>query len=303
MAPKEEVRLWLETAAKFIAASIAAIAVVSATVIGANYESKLSSISLLSQRENAESGIRSAMFQSLVQPLTVMSPDKKLDPARYRVLVELLTLNFHDQFEVKPLLYDSDQVLSGVGDDAGRRSIRSVARRIIDRQITSLSGTAQLAQGKPAKVEEFFFESVHRPEEVAERCASGDGENHVKIGGSACSRSPDGKYHIELSLAAPVFETTTVEAAVTICVGTAKCGKGDENYLRGYSFRLTHFDFPLTDNSQIDPNHRFAISLYSYKRQEGPIIVKMIWFPHGFITARERPMNYVLLREALDVEK
>jgi len=299
----EEIRLWLETGAKFIAASIAAIAVVAATVIGASYEKKLSSINLLSQRENAESGVRSAMFGSLVRPLIEVSPNQKLDPSRYRVIVELLTLNFHDQFEVKPLLYDADQVLAGIDDVAGRRSLRSVSRRIIDRQITSLSGTAQIAHGKPAKVEEPWFNSIRGADDIAERCSPGNSQSPVMIGGSFCSQSPDGKYHLEIRLDDADFQETTATASITICRATPQCGVGDANYVLGYNFRLTHFDFPLTDNSQIDPQHRFAISLYSYKVEGGPIIVKLVWFPLGFITARERPMNYVLLREALDIDE
>ena len=91
-----EKRAWVETGIKFIATFIAAGAVIAGTIVGARYESKLSSVNLLSDRENAESNIRASMFQSLVQPLIGLSPDQRIDADRYRVLVELLTLNLHD---------------------------------------------------------------------------------------------------------------------------------------------------------------------------------------------------------------
>lgn len=296
-----EIRAWLESSAKFIASFVAAGAVVSATFIGARYESKLSSVNLMSERENAESSIRSAMFQSLVQPLTSLSPDQQLNPDRYRVLVELLTLNFHDQFEVKPLLDDVDRILGK--NKEGRKSLRSVARRIIDRQIASLSGTSQIVWGKPAKVEAFFFNSTGDGSSETRSCQSGASDSPIVLGSTACSVSPDGKYHLEIGVFDPDPKNTTVKVGITICRKAAQCSVGGEDWLRSFSFRLTHFDFPLTDNAPIDPDHRFAISLYSYREEGAPIIMKLVWFPLGFITARERPMNYQVLRKALGIDE
>lgn len=300
MLPGAEIRAWLESLAKFIAASIAAIAVVAATLIGASYESKLASVTLLSQREDAESRIRSSMFQSLVQPVIGLSPEKKLDPERYRVLVELLTLNFHDQFEVKPLLSDVDRILAEEADELGRDSLQSIARRVIDRQITSLSSTSQLAQGKPATVRKFFFKSVPSDDVIEELCQEGTAIKYAALTGAVCSVSPDGKYYLQIHVSSPNFKTNTVRVGITVCKNPPPCIDSDD-IVNAFGFDLTHFDFPLTDNSQIDPKHRFAISLYSLKNEESPIIIKLVWFPVGFITARERPMNYLTLRRALGV--
>ena len=305
----ERFRLWLESSAKFVASIVAAIAVVSAAIIGARYESKLTTVSLLSQREDAESRIRSSMFQTLVEPVTRLSPGTEVDPNRYLVLVNLLTLNFHDQFEVKPLLADADRILANEKNSSGRRALRSVARRVIDRQITSLSSTSETAYGVPIKSEIFFFEPEASDDQFAPApCQPGTDENPAVLTGNVCSASPDDKYHVELLLDSPDFDDTTIRAAVTICRAKPPCLE-ETDRVRSFRFTLTHFDFPLTDNTQIDSDHRFSVSLYSMRTRDDPtrtdtepIIVKLTWFPAGFVSSSERPINYLTLRKTLGVD-
>jgi hypothetical protein len=317
-----EIRAWIESSAKLIAALVAAGAVLAGSIIAANYESKLTSVNLLSQREDSESRIRSSMFQTLVEPITRLSKGDRLDPTRYRVLVEVLTLNFHDQVEVKPLLSDVDRILSEENDQLGRRSIRSIARRVIDRQIASLSGTSHAVHGKPAKADTFYFQpvisdatstesdatstesdatSTESDATSASHCQGTSLEQAASTpGGIVCSESPDKKYHLEIILGAPEIDDFKAPIYITICKRKPPCGR-EQDIIRKFDFTLTHFDFPLTDNSQIDPELRFAISLYSMEVEQ-PIVIKVIWFPKGFVTARERPMNYLTLRKILDVE-
>ena len=82
---------------------IAAGAIVAAAIIANNFQSKMSTISLLSNRELAESQLRGEMFANLISPI-IGSRDEnnKYDPRREQLLVELLALNFHEHFESKP---------------------------------------------------------------------------------------------------------------------------------------------------------------------------------------------------------
>ena len=78
---------------------IAAGAIVAAAIIANNFQSKMSTISLLSNRELAESQLRGEMFANLISPI-IGSRDEnnKYDPRREQLLVELLALNFHEHF-------------------------------------------------------------------------------------------------------------------------------------------------------------------------------------------------------------
>ena len=73
------------------------IAIVIGTLLVANYESKMSAITLINQREQAESELRSNMFSHLISPVAGPYQDsEEVDSHRECVLVKLLALNFHE---------------------------------------------------------------------------------------------------------------------------------------------------------------------------------------------------------------
>lgn len=102
-------------------------------------------LSLQNQREASETGIRSAMFRELVGPL--LSGDEKKNVTsqqaaeRLALHAELLTLNFHEHFELGPALRYVDGLKSQT-DDA-RNRLRSAARRVISRQLAPLMATPE----------------------------------------------------------------------------------------------------------------------------------------------------------------
>ena len=128
-----------------LAKIVGAGAIVFATIIAHNYETKQSAFTLLSQREQAESQLRTSMFSDLIDPITGSHSRDKISVERERLLVELLLLNFHEHFEFKPLLWDVDQRLlkntEGMSRDnviKQRKSLRSIAHRVVSRQIALL---------------------------------------------------------------------------------------------------------------------------------------------------------------------
>lgn len=114
-----------------------------------HFQSQNAAIAVLNQREQSESSLRATMFRELVNPVIERQPGgDEIQPARYALLAELLLLNFHEHFEFKSLLFDADRRPQDAAGKAGaasasriaaaRRSLRSVARRVIDRQIAVL---------------------------------------------------------------------------------------------------------------------------------------------------------------------
>jgi hypothetical protein len=102
-------------------------------------------LSLQNQREQSETGIRSAMFRELVGPLLSgeVEKDETSQQAAERLALhaELLTLNFHEHFELGPALRYVDS-LDSLTDDA-RNRLRSAARRVISRQLAPLMATPE----------------------------------------------------------------------------------------------------------------------------------------------------------------
>jgi len=132
---------------------IAALAVVGAAFVANEYQSSMTSVSLLAKREEAESAMRAKMFSDLIGPIT--GPDKnqkEIPVSREQLMVELLALNFHEHFELKPLMLRVDERLkteeyfkpnkktvTEKERNEARDSLKSIARRVIQRQIALLT--------------------------------------------------------------------------------------------------------------------------------------------------------------------
>lgn len=134
----------LDVAAKLIGAG----AVVAATIIANRYQSSMTVTNLLVQREQADTNLRAAMFHDLIDPI-VGSGNNKGDVSvdRELLLAELLALNFHEHFELKPLMMhvddrlaheESEEMDHAQREDA-RKSLRFAARRVIQRQLATLT--------------------------------------------------------------------------------------------------------------------------------------------------------------------
>jgi hypothetical protein len=147
MNEKEESASCKDFIMKFLPAIIAAIVTVLgggiAALIANTYQSKMSATTLISQREQAESQLRATMFKDLIGPIIGTNDPGKINIERERLLVELLALNFGEHFEFKPLLVQIDerlakQIKNKKQPAEARESLRSVARRVSQRQIALL---------------------------------------------------------------------------------------------------------------------------------------------------------------------
>jgi len=146
------------------------LAIVSGALLVHSYESKLSAVTLISEREQAQSQLRASMFSNLITPISGPSKEKEIESHRERVLVELLALNFHEDFEFKPLMLHVDKRLSKrcnpnhdceeiITEEQAkqakedRTSLRSIARRITSKQIKTL-----IKEKLPYPIETLNFE-------------------------------------------------------------------------------------------------------------------------------------------------
>src|SRR2546422_6726498 len=138
---KARILEWLEVLAKLLGAS----AVLVVDLFANSLQSKLTGVSIQSQREQAESQPRASMFNSLISPIAgPQTGDKPMPVDREVILTELLALNFNENFEMKPLMEDAIKRLSAEkpkskeGEDP-REALWSIARRIAERQKASIS--------------------------------------------------------------------------------------------------------------------------------------------------------------------
>jgi hypothetical protein len=95
---------WVDVSGKIRGA--AALAVV--TFLGYAYQSKISMTALINQREQSETQLRASMLHDLIEPVVRREQDNQQHSSdemrraaqRDRLLAELVTLNFHDHFEL-----------------------------------------------------------------------------------------------------------------------------------------------------------------------------------------------------------
>src|SRR6185295_6884306 len=92
---------WLEVIAKLVGAS----AVLMVALFANSLQSRLTGVSIQSQREQAESQLRASMFNSLIVPFAgSQTGDKPMPADREEVITELLALNSNENLEMKPLM-------------------------------------------------------------------------------------------------------------------------------------------------------------------------------------------------------
>ncbi len=246
-------------------------------------EKRMAGTTLLSQRELAESELRATMFGDLITPI-LGAKEAPRDPEREALLVELLALNFHEHIEIKPLLEQAyEDAASGDTAKATRiqKALRSVARRVKERQIALLFAEAHAAHVPIETWDVFLSDSIDRSiDPVNRRIQAGFGNSElIRL------NSPDGGHTVIFYGDEPSWDDDHINIHLWV-EGTSHEAHAD--------FTLSSFDFPLTDNLRLDDGNRISCidaNGSGELREKKTFRLSVIWFPKGFSTAQERPLN------------
>jgi hypothetical protein len=255
---KRDVQFWLDVLMKL---TVPLGAIVAAWLAN-HFEQNRANLQLINQREQAESSLRATMFGQLITPIAGPGESgAETDPVRYAVLAQLLTLNFHEHFELKPLLQDADDRLSkykGTIEPAAvlqaRSNLRQAAHRVIQRQIAQLWDD-EIGKCTPAASMETTFQFVSDPD--LEESFSGAAESAtVLVPGkqlkSFTVSSPDCRDTLSIVFDKPDFSSERVQVLISPASPTAAV----TDYR--FDFGLTSFAFPFTDNAVLPNGNRFA---------------------------------------------
>ncbi len=268
---------------------------------------------LRNQREESETNLRSAMFRELVGPLlqneteTLAKGDHADLPRAQRLalLAELLALNFHEHFELGPLLRYVD-TLPGQTDDS-RQRLRSTSRRVISRQLAPLlSSATSTSQKHPAFLELSLNSDATEPADKSISCALAEasatpGQGSIALQCSSTAMgvplqiaSPDGQDTLQINVRAVNWAAQTV-GIYAVLLGP----KGEsQSHTPPIEFTLSPYSFPFSDNTLLPSGNRFGI--YLTRIDDIPDVARImrlsfVWFPKDFVPPRERPFD-------LDVE-
>jgi hypothetical protein len=223
------------------------------------------------------------------------------------VLAQLLTLNFHEHFELRPLLQDADDRLSKykgtVSPEAiatARSNLRQAARRVIQRQISQL-WEDKVATCTPAATMETTFQFVSDPELEESLGQAGNSASLVvssKELKSFSVSSPDCRDTLSIVFDKPDLTAERVHVLITPASPTAATA----DYR--FDFDLTSFAFPFTDNAVLPSGNRFAFFVKDVSQLDDAGTSKIMrvglrWFPQNYYPPTERPTDYKEFRKAL----
>jgi hypothetical protein len=314
-------RDWRENA-KFAANIVNSLAIplltVAATIVGLYATNTLkereiaianenNSQSLRNQREESETNLRSAMFRELVGPLLQSEADEAASgntdlprAQRLALLAELLALNFHEHFELGPLLRYVD-TLPGQTEEA-RTRLRSTSRRVISRQLAPLLSSATLsAERNPSFLEISLNSDGMEAADKLLSCAVPKSANATS--GSLtlnCSSSaqgaplrivsPDGRDTLQVNIRAVSWAAQTV-GIYSVLLGADGESQG---HTPPIEFTLSPYSFPFSDNTLLPGGNRFGI--YLTRIDDIPGVARImrlsfVWFPKDFVPPRERPFD------------
>ena len=260
------------------------------------------------QREESETALRSAMFRELVGPLLQSESDASSGAAnadlpraqRLALLAELLTLNFHEHFELGPLLRYVD-TLPGQTEEA-RGRLRSTARRVISRQLAPMLAVDSDVAGQRAGFLEISLDAdVTAPPDTLLSCALPEAAAPATAGSLTlnCSAnalgsplrvaSPDGRDKLQVSFRAVSWTDQTVGVYVLAVdpKGAREAGTPP------IEFTLSPYSLPFSDNTLLSSGNRFGI--YLTRIDLVPDVARVmrlsfVWFPRDFVPPRERPV-------------
>jgi hypothetical protein len=231
-------------------------------------------IELMSRREESESALRKDMFASIMN--SFLGNEKDVPETRLLKL-ELLTYNFHESLNLKPLFEELNRQISReiVGDPERKKEamdrLNRSAKEISKKQTASLKG------GGAAFSKTIAFDENGRanPGAVYEDTLTLDGITR--------------KFSLRVLNANPEARTLDVFLTVNSIRDSLhalfKANGRVENV--SASFNVGFFDFPMIDNVRLSSDQRCAIVLRDFKKTSAEVTV--IYFPGSHASLKEKP--------------
>lgn len=287
-------------------------------------------LSVQNQREQSETSLRSTMFKEIFGPM-LREADSTTDPRQaaqqLALLAELLTLNFHEHFELGPALRYVDRLPNQTQD--ARMRLRGTARRVISRQLAPMIAErgGLNAGGNPDYIEISLQGDVD--DEASGAGNRVDDPGHFSLPACrtvgtpnistgmvtmACSRrvetvggvqvstapliitSPDGKDRVHVRLSAFDWNDQTVSVSAELQPPeVATAARQTTNLPRQtIEFTLSPYSLPFSDNTLLPSGNRFGLYIRTVDEVPGfarLMKVWFVWFPAKFVPPRERPIE------------
>jgi hypothetical protein len=220
---------------------------------------------LMSRREEAESALRKDMFVSMIQ--TFLRPGSvSLDE---RVLnLELLSYNFHESLNLKPLFVYIDRQIRG-SPDRGRKEylvrLQKVATEITRKQLLVLEGAGTK------------FDRIVDLEALK----TGTGGYPLEEGALQLD-----SIERHFSIVIQEADRVTRELRLRLEIRTPHDTSGNVD-VSSVEFWVGFYDFPVIDNTRLGNDQRCAVVLNAF--EDGSADITLVYFPGSYASLKEKP--------------
>lgn len=278
---------------------------------------------IMSSREQAETGLRREMFNSIIQTFLHAQTGQAALP-RERVLeqrllaLQLLTYNFHDALDLGPLFkYLEREIIEihGSGSDEGQATLarlKRTARDVVAKQIAVLESDGETKsenfelrdseRGMPRINEVLQTSKI----EIDKRGVWGFGADREGGRGVDASRFTELRaknFRVEMI----DWDVDTEEVQVRLMVRHPETSRLEIDEV----FWVGSFDFPLIDNTRLSGGGRCAvvlekISIYDPpetleedEKLYGEVKLNLVYFPGSRASLKSRPYYDEVIRQTI----
>ena len=228
-------------------------------------------VQIMSQREQSDSALRERMFNALIS--SYFGKEVSTEPEKQIMYLNLLTLNFQEFFDAKPLFEDLDKKLKG----ESRRKLQNIARQVADRQVNMLTNPD------------------HTPVDLM-LCSEqqADCQSTAAFSIKGANRT----YHFNVEL----LDVGISE--VSLRVSPSQGGTQPEGFdFKAIEFEVSYYDTPFMNNTRLTDGSRFAIALKNSDPTAKRVLLKVVTFPEEFMSLRDRPYFDEMLSKVREEKK
>jgi hypothetical protein len=219
---------------------------------------------LTTSREQADSALRKDMFLSIID--TFQRPGSEGLEAKMLNL-ELLTYNFHDSLNLKPLFAHMSRLIeASPGKDQAtyRTRLKQMGRDIATRQLVLLE---QVGQKFSRSID---FEMLAK-EGILELMPE-----KLTLGGK----------QREFSLSILAVNPETREIRIEMGVRTLRGDPQESSAMQLRKFAIGDFDFPMIDNTRLSSDQRAAVVIT--QSGESSAEITLVYFPGSYASMKEK---------------
>lgn len=249
---------------------------------------------LMTQRETAESTLRKDMLVKIMD--LILTPDGHALETQV-VRLELLSYNFHDAINIKPLFLHLQNKILESREPAWKKQgyakrLHRVAREIIQKQLVVLEG--ERSAGKEQRVD-MWIRLTCEGAEGTDCLDQTPGHRLSKTG----TLTLDGITR-ELTISVTEADLERQELKVSLDILTKTREGSAPARTQTPSFTIGRFDFPMIDNTRLSHDQRYAVVLNAMNKGEAKITV--ICFPGSYASLKEKPYIEDVIRASLKQE-